>query len=70
MLREDKWAYIQDGEEAFEGIELFDAVNDPQQFTNLAGKADSAPVVESLKARFAAKLRAVRDNDLAKVNQW
>src|SRR4051794_35882124 len=64
LLREDKWAYIQYGEDASEGIELFNMIKDPQQFTNLAGKAEFAPVVDSFKAKLAAKLKAVRDNDL------
>ena len=37
---------------------------DPQQFTNLAAKPEFAAVVTGFKATLAAKLRAVRDNDL------
>src|SRR4029079_14332497 len=36
LLREDKWAYIQYNEDASGGIELFDMVKDPKQYTNLA----------------------------------
>ena len=46
------------------GIELFDVVKDPQQFTNLATQPEFAGVVTGFKATLAAKLRAVRDNDL------
>jgi iduronate 2-sulfatase len=66
LLREDKWAYIQYAEDASEGIELFDAVNDPKQLTNLAGKSEFAPLVDSFRAKLAAKLLAVRDNDLGR----
>ncbi|NJM55907.1 MAG: sulfatase-like hydrolase/transferase, partial [Verrucomicrobiae bacterium] len=64
LLREDKWAYIQYAEDASRGIELYDMAADPKQYTNLAGKPEFAPVVESFKAKLAAKLRAARDNDL------
>lgn len=66
LLREDKWAYIQYAEDASQGIELFDVVKDPEQYTNLAGKPEFAPEVEALKTKLAAKLRAVRDNDLGR----
>ena len=66
LLREDKWAYIQYAEDASEGIELFDMVSDPQQFTNLAGKPEYASVVESFRTKLAAKLRSVRDHDLGR----
>lgn len=66
LLREDKWAYIQYAEDASQGIELFDTVHDPQQFTNLAAKPEFASVVSGFQAKLAAKLRAVRDNDLGR----
>jgi iduronate 2-sulfatase len=64
LLRDEKWAYIQYGEDASQGIELFDMSADPKQFTNLASKPEFGPVVERLKARLAEKLRELRDNDL------
>ena len=64
LLREDRWAYIQYGETAKGGIELFDVKKDPGQFTNLAGKPKHQKQVERLKGKLAAKLEAVRDNDL------
>src|SRR5690606_5449829 len=36
LIREDKWAYLQYGEDAAQGRELFDMDADPKQFTNLA----------------------------------
>jgi len=64
LLREDKWAYIQYAEDASQGIELFDMANDPRQFTNLAGQPEFASRAADFKMKLAAKLRAVRDNDL------
>ncbi len=66
LLREERWAYIQYAEDASAGIELFDMASDPQQFTNLAARPEFAQVVTDFKAKLAAKLRAVRDNDLAR----
>ena len=66
LLREDKWAYIQYGETAKRGIELFDMVKDPKQYTNLARMPKYKPVVERFKAKFAAKMKAVRSNDLGR----
>ena len=66
LLREDKWAYLQYAEDASLGIELFDMAKDPKQFTNLASKPEFADVVASFKTKLAAKLCAVRDNDLGR----
>lgn len=65
LLRDDKWAYIQYAEDASQGVELFDVLRDPRQYTNLAEKPEFAPVVAAFKQKLASKLRAVRDNDLA-----
>jgi iduronate 2-sulfatase len=64
LLREDKWSFIQYGEKAAKGIELFNMQNDPKQFTNLAGKAKYKPVVDAFKAKMTKKLADVRNNDL------
>ncbi len=64
LLRDDNWAYIQYGEDARNGIELFDMKNDPGQFTNLAQKPAHKKTVTQFKARMAAKLKSLRDNDL------
>lgn len=66
LLREDQWAYIQYAEDAAQGIELFDMKKDPQQYTNLAAKPEFASVVDGFQTKLAAKLRAVRDNDLGR----
>ena len=66
LLRDDRWAYLQYGEDAKGGIELFDVKQDPKQFTNLAHSPEHASIVAEFKARLAAKLRAVRDNDLGR----
>jgi len=64
LLREDKWAYIQYGENAQRGVELFDMEKDPLQYTNLAADPQHKETVERFKAKFAAKMQAIRDNDL------
>jgi iduronate 2-sulfatase len=64
LLREDRWAYIQYGEDASGGIELFDMESDPKQFTNLAAQPEHRRNVEDFKAKLAAKMREVRSNDL------
>lgn len=64
LLREDKWAYIQYGEDAKGGVELFDTVADPQQFTNLAADPAHRDLLAGFRDKMSAKLAAVRDNDL------
>ena len=64
LLREDRWAYIQYGENAQNGIELYDIHQDPRQYTNLAQSQDFQPVVAQFKKKMAAKLVAIRNNDL------
>jgi iduronate 2-sulfatase len=66
LLREDRWAYLQYGEDAAGGIELFDMDADPKQYTNLAMKPAFAPEVNRLQVKLAAKLQDVRTNDLEK----
>jgi len=66
LLREQKWAYIQYEEDAAGGIELFDMAADPHQYTNLAKNPQFQPVVNEFKAKFAAKMEAVRTNDLGR----
>ncbi len=66
LLREDRWAYIQYGEKAQKGIELFDMQTDPEQYTNLAEKPDYASIVQSFQNKMAAKLKSVRTNDLGR----
>jgi iduronate 2-sulfatase len=65
LLRDERYAYLQYGEDASGGIELFDAVKDPGQFTNLAGRPEFAETVAGYRRRLAAKLAEVRASDLA-----
>jgi iduronate 2-sulfatase len=69
LLRDDQWSYIQYGENAAQGIELFDVQKDPQQLTNLANKPDFAATVAGFKATLSTKLRELRENDLERKNQ-
>ncbi|MDR9364390.1 MAG: sulfatase [Balneolaceae bacterium] len=64
LLRTDKWAYIQYGEEAEAGVELYDMQLDPQQFNNLAGNPFYQETVKEFEIRLQNKLQRVRDNDL------
>ena len=66
LLRDHKHAFIQYGEDASNGIELYDVKNDPQQYTNLAKQQEYAELVEKYKSKMANKLIQVRDNDLPK----
>ena len=66
LLREDKWAYIQYGENAQNGIELYDICKDPKQYTNLAKTEDHQEVVAEFKKKMATKLADIRHNDLKK----
>lgn len=69
LLREDKWAYIQYGEDSAGGVELFDTQADPGQFTNLATLPEHAAVVGEFQEKMSRKLQSVRDNDLANVDR-
>jgi iduronate 2-sulfatase len=69
LLREDRYAYIQYGEDASGGIELFDTWTDPKQYTNLAANPQHRSVVARFKAAMDAKLEEVRDNDLPKMKK-
>ena len=64
LLREDRYAFIQYGEKAENGMELFDVQTDPSQFTNLAQDPDHADVVARFRKQMTAKLQAIRTNDL------
>ncbi len=64
LIREAQWAYLQYGEDAAGGRELFDMQADPQQFSNLASSPKHAEIVARLQAKLASKLARVRDNDL------
>jgi len=64
LLRDDRWAFIQYGEDAAGGIELFDMHADPKQYTNLAESPDHTAIVAGFQAQLSEKLAAIRNNDL------
>jgi len=64
LLREDRWAYLQYGEAGKGGAELFDMQIDPKQYVNLVDKPEHASRVAEFRQKMAAKLAAVRTNDL------
>lgn len=64
LLREARYAYIQYGEDAAGGIELFDTLKDPKQYTNLATVPAHQATVARFKTKLASKLHEIRDNDL------
>lgn len=64
LLRTDDWAYIQYGEDASRGIELYDIRKDPQQYTNLASVPEHQALVDKFKIRMTAKMTELRNNDL------
>ena len=69
LLREHDYAYIQYGEDAKGGIELFDMKKDPKQYTNLAQDPKYSQVVAEFKEKLKAKMAELRDNDLPKAKK-
>lgn len=65
LLRTDRWAYLQYGEDDASDVELFDMHADPGQYINLAKMPEFASVVKQFNARLDAKLKEVRGGDLA-----
>jgi iduronate 2-sulfatase len=64
LLRTERWAYLQYGEDASRGRELYDLASDPGQYVNLALDPDHAERVAELQSALAARLAAARDCDL------
>lgn len=64
LWRERRWAYIQYGEDASKGIELYDTDNDPSQFENLADSPTHKEIVAQMRENVRLKLVEIRDNDL------
>lgn len=64
LIRTDKWAFIQYGEDGSKGTELFNMEYDEKQFNNLAANPSYQPVVERFRKIVQEKLKDVRTNDL------
>lgn len=64
LVRSSDWAYIQYGEKAEGGKELYNMKQDPNQYNNLADHPRYQEVVEELMQKLVAKLEEVRNNDL------
>ncbi|ETN96228.1 sulfatase [Zhouia amylolytica] len=64
LIRTDKWAYIQYGEDASKGMELFDMEYDEKQYNNLAYNPQFKTIVQEMQHKLKEKLKAVRTNDL------
>jgi choline-sulfatase len=64
LIRTDKYAFIQYDENAAAGIELYDMIEDPEQFTNLAHNPAYKALVTEMQSKLATKLRDIRSNDL------
>ena len=69
LLREDRWAYIQYGEDAANGIELYDMQLDPKQYNNLAGDPAHARLIDGFQAKMKLKMSQVRNNDLPSLDK-
>lgn len=69
LLRENDWAYIQYGEDAANGIELYDMNLDPKQYNNVAKNPAHAQLINQFKAKMKAKMAQVRTNDLPNSNK-
>lgn len=64
LIRSEKWAYIQYGEDGSGGIELFDMEHDSKQFNNLAPNPRYKATVDHFREELKRKLKDVRTNDL------
>ena len=64
LLRSQRWAFMQYGEDGAKGTELYDMTADPGQYNNLAEGRKHQPVVDRFRVQLTAKLREVRTNDL------
>ncbi|NND34512.1 MAG: sulfatase [Saprospiraceae bacterium] len=64
LLRDHQYAYIQYGENAENGMELYDVVKDPKQYQNLALLEAYQSIVKTYREKMQEKLASVRDNDL------
>jgi iduronate 2-sulfatase len=64
LLRTQEYSYIQYGEDAEGGVELFDIQTDPEQYHNLAQLPEYKFLANAFKQRMTETLAEVRNNDL------
>src|SRR5690606_6737865 len=64
LLRTKKWSYIQYGEDAAQGMELYDMEYDSKQYNNLAHFPRYQSIIKELQHLLKQKLTEVRTNDL------
>ncbi|GIW98931.1 MAG: iduronate-2-sulfatase [Pirellulaceae bacterium] len=64
LLRTERFAFMQYGEDGRGGWELYDMLSDPFQFHNLARLPEFEPVVAQFKQKLQQKLASIRSNDL------
>ena len=64
LIRSSEWAYIQYGEQAEGGMELYDMNYDKGQYNNLALYPKYEEVVSEIQGLLQDKLAEVRTNDL------
>lgn len=64
LIRNDKWSYIQHGEDGRKGSQLYEVEKDPKQFTNLVRNPEYATQLDEMRRLLAEKLAEVRENDL------
>ena len=64
LARSEKWSYIQYGEDAGEGMELYDMEHDSKQFNNLAHLPKYQEIITQMQQKLKQKLIEVRTNDL------
>ena len=55
MLRTERWAYLKWNK----GEELYDMLNDPKQFTNLAGSEAHITTLTEMRRKLEAKLKSI-----------
>jgi iduronate 2-sulfatase len=64
LWRDHRYAFIQYGENAENGMELYNVVDDPKQYRNLAFDPEHQNLITEYKKRMKEKLDMVRKNDL------
>ncbi|TCR08500.1 arylsulfatase A-like enzyme [Sphingobacterium sp. JUb20] len=64
LIRSDKWSYIQYGEHAENGAELYDMEHDLKQYNNLVKLPAYSSVVEKLKRVLINKIKETKLNDI------